>query len=273
MKTIVALYDELADARRVIDDLTDAGISANNINIMAGDPEDRYATQLAETYEGYSEADATADGAVAGGVLGGLTGLLLGLGAFAIPGLGPVIAAGPLAAGLIGAGIGAASGGLIAALVEWGVSEEEAEFYLEGVRRGGTLVAVKTPDEQVDLVSDTMRQHGLIDLEERVTTWRDEGWTGYDPGPYADIDFDTHDRAFRKHYENAYADEDFPYDNFAPAYRLGYFLATDDRYMQGPWADVAPDARNIWEEEHDGDWDRYENAVEFSYHRAQVYNL
>lgn len=273
MKTVVGLYDELADARRVIDDLTDAGIPANNINMMAGDPENRYATQLDEEAGAYDEADAAVDGAVAGGVLGGLAGLLLGLGAFAIPGLGPVIAAGPLAATLMGAGIGAASGGLIAALVEWGISEEEAEFYLEGIRRGGTLVAVKTPDEQVDLVADVMDKPGLIDLEERVSTWREEGWTGYEPGPYADIDFDTHDRAFREHYESTYGDEDFPYDDFAPAYRLGYFLATDDRYMQGPWGDVAPDARNIWEEEYGGDWDKYEHAVEFSYQRAQMYNL
>lgn len=273
MKTVVGLYDELSDARRVIDDLTDAGISPHNINMVAGDPENRYATQLTEDYEAYDEADAAVDGAVAGGVLGGLAGLLLGLGAFAIPGLGPVVAAGPLAASLMGAGIGAASGGLIGVLVEWGVSEEEAEFYLEGVRRGGTLVAVKTADEQAELVADVMEQHGLIDLEERVTTWRDEGWTGYAPGEYDDIDFDTHDEAFRKHYERAYADQDFPYDNYAPAYRFGYFLATDDRYMGGPWADVAPDARNIWEEEYDGDWDEYEEAVAYSYNQAQMYNL
>jgi hypothetical protein len=238
--------------------------------MMAGDPEDRYATQLAEAYD---EADAAVDGAVAGGVLGGLAGLVIGLGAFAIPGLGPVIAAGPLAATLMGAGIGAAGGGLLAALVEWGISEEEAEYYLEGVRRGGTLVAVKTPDNQVERVSEIMQEHQPIDLEERVATWKDEGWTGYEPGPYADIDFDTHNRAFRKHFEKTYADEDFPYDNFAPAYHLGYFLATDDRYMQGPWSDVSPDARNIWEEEYDEDWDKYEEAAEFSYHRAQMYNL
>lgn len=273
MKTVVGLYDELDDAKRVIDDLTDAGISANNINMVAGDPENRYATQLAEEYEAYDEGDAAVDGAVAGGVLGGLAGLILGLGAFAIPGLGPVVAAGPLAATLMGAGIGAASGGLIAALVEWGVSEEEAEFYLEGVRRGGVLVAVKTPDEQVNLVSDIMQQHGLIDLEERVTTWREGGWSGYEPGPYADIDYDTHDRAFREHYDRVYADQDFPYDNYVPAYRFGYFLATDDRYMGGPWADVAPEARNVWEEEYGDDWDEYENAIEYSYHRAKMYNL
>jgi hypothetical protein len=273
MKTVVGLYDTLADAKRVIGDLTDAGISANNINLLAGDPEDRYATQLAGEFDTYDEADAAVDGAVAGGVLGGLTGLLIGLGAFAIPGLGPVVAAGPLAAGLMGAGIGAAGGGLVAALVEWGVSEEEAEFYLEGVRRGGTLVAVKTPEERVDLVSDIMHQQGLIDLEERVSTWREEGWTGYEPGPYADMDFDTHDRAFRKHYEKVYADEDFPYDNYAPAYSFGYYLATDNRTMTGPWADVEPEARNMWEEEYGGDWDEHEEAVAYAYHRAQMYNL
>jgi len=93
-------------------------------------------------------------GAVAGGVLGGLTGLLVGIGALAIPGIGPVIAGGALASAfglgggtaVAGAGIGAAAGGIVGALTGLGFSDDEARYYDEGVRGGRTLVTVHEDD-------------------------------------------------------------------------------------------------------------------------------
>ena len=272
MKTVIGLYDDLDDARLVVDALTDAGIRANYINVVAGDAESRIAGQLTE-YEAYDEADAAVDGAVAGGVLGGLAGILAGLSAFVVPGLGPVVAAGPLISGIVGAGIGAASGGLIAALVEWGVSEEEAEFYLEGVRRGGVMVAVQAPEEHVDVVSDIMHSHGLIDLEERAAAWRAEGWSGYEPGPYEELDFDTYDNAFQEHWATHYEATAFPYANYTPAYRFGYFLAGEDRFMGHDWVDVEPEARRIWQKEYGEPWDDYREAIEYSWRRARMKDL
>lgn len=269
MKTVVGLYEDIQDANRVVRDLTDIGIEPRHISIIAGDPEERHAGQLS-SMEGGEDGSTAAEGAAMGGLLGGLTGVLFGLGAFAIPGLGPVIAAGPLVSGLVGAGIGAASGGLIGAMVDWGVSEEEAEFYLEGVRRGGVLVAVRTPDEEVDTIVDEMDQEGLIDLEERVERWRNEGWRGYDAGDYDDLDFDTRDRAFRNHYEENFAGTQEPYTNYTPAYRFGYFLATEDRFIDRDWAEMEPEARRIWEEEHGEPWDEYKGAIQFSWRRAQM---
>ncbi|HSM54958.1 MAG TPA: general stress protein [Candidatus Sulfomarinibacteraceae bacterium] len=272
MKTVIGLYEDIQHANGAVQALSDAGIDPRHINIVAGDPEERQAGQLAQG-AAKDTGEVATGGAVAGGVLGGTAGALLGLGAFAIPGLGPVIAAGPLVAGLVGAGIGAASGGVIGALVDWGVSEEEAEFYLEGVRRGGVLVAVRAPEDRVDLIVERMEREGLVDLEERVEAWREEGWHGYDAGEYDDLDFDTYDRAFRAHYESNFAGTQEPYTNYTPAYRFGYFLATEDRFVNRNWSEMEPEARRVWEQEHDEPWEEYKGAIQFSWQRAQMKTL
>jgi hypothetical protein len=93
-------------------------------------------------------------------------------------------------AGLAGAGAGAlaggAAGGLLGALTDAGLPEEQASFYAEGVRRGGTLLAVRVPDGRLDQVRDVLERHDPVDLDERAAAWRQEGWTRYDPnaGPY-----------------------------------------------------------------------------------------
>jgi hypothetical protein len=275
MKTVVALYNNVEDASRVVSLLTNEGIRANDINMVAGDPDNQYAGQI--RVDGPSpEAEAAGTGVAAGGVIGGLLGVLVGVGAFAIPGLGPVIAAGPLVSGLIGAALGAAGGGLVGALVEWGVGEEEAEFYLEGVRRGGTLVVVRAPDEQAGSVAALMNQPGLVDIEQAAGDWRNDGWTGYG-GDYDDVEFDTADREFRQHFDTTYAaDEEFPYSRYVPAYRFGYFAAADDRFRGMDWAEAEPGVAAAWKAEFgrgDEDWERYRDALRFSYHKAQAYML
>ena len=103
----------------------------------------------------------------------------------AIPGLGPVVAAGWLAATAVGAAAGAATGGIVGALTEAGVSEEEAHSYAEGVRRGGTLVSARVAD------SDRARLDGLlnesaVNLSDRSAAWQKSGWKTFDPSrkPY-----------------------------------------------------------------------------------------
>jgi uncharacterized protein (TIGR02271 family) len=90
-----------------------------------------------------------------------------------------VIAAGPITAALVGAGVGAAVGGLVGALTEVGVPEEQASYYAEGVRRGSALVTVEAPEERVDEVVRIMERYHPIDVDERATSWRQEGWTGF----------------------------------------------------------------------------------------------
>jgi len=102
-----------------------------------------------------------------------------------------VIAAGPLVAGLIGAGVGAAVGGLVGALVDAGVPETEAGYYAEGVRRGGALVTVGAPDDRVNEVVRILDRYNPVDIDERTTTWRQSGWTGFDPNA-SDYDGDRY---------------------------------------------------------------------------------
>ena len=109
------------------------------------------------------------------------TGLLTALGVIAIPGLGPLVAAGVLATTLAGTVAGAAAGGLLGALTDYGVSEEDAHVYAEGVRRGGTLVTVQAADDRAGLVRDILNRHDPVDIPARRRSYTEEGWQAYDP--------------------------------------------------------------------------------------------
>jgi hypothetical protein len=121
---------------------------------------------------------AAGTGATIGTVLGGGAGLLAGIGALAIPGVGPVVAAGWLIATLTGAGVGAAAGGLVGGLTGAGVSAEEAGVYNEGVRRGGTLVTVRTDEANVSRIESIMAERKSAGWRARDTEWRAAGWNG-----------------------------------------------------------------------------------------------
>ncbi|RYY05935.1 MAG: hypothetical protein EON55_24610, partial [Alphaproteobacteria bacterium] len=119
-----------------------------------------------------------------GALLGGAGGLLAGLGLLAIPGLGPIVAAGWLAATAVGAGIGAAggaaTGGLVGALKTAGHTEEDANVYSEGVRRGGTLVSAKVPDADVAQADAILDRNRSVDAATRGAAYRETGWNRFD---------------------------------------------------------------------------------------------
>jgi hypothetical protein len=98
----------------------------------------------------------------------------------AIPGIGPVVAAGWLAALATGAVAGGAAGGIIGALVESGTSKENAALYAEVVRRGGAIVTAKVPDNEAQKY-DAIMTKNEINVASREKAYRDSGWTGYDP--------------------------------------------------------------------------------------------
>ena len=114
-------------------------------------------------YDDVDEHSATATGLGVGAAVGGTGGLLAGLGIMAIPGVGPVVAAGWFAATLAGAIAGAAAGGLVGMLVDAGVSKEDAEVYSEAIRRGGTLVTVRTDDIRAPTAEAILSRHRPID--------------------------------------------------------------------------------------------------------------
>jgi stress response protein YsnF len=177
MKTLVALYDELEEARDAIEDLVDAGFDRDDISLVAYDPEGKYADFL-EAEEG-DETDME-DSVGFGAVVGTLGGLVVSIATLGIPGIGPVLTAGTLGATLLSAGVGAAAGGLIGALVEAGIPDEEAEMYAEGVRRGGTLVVLDAADERAGEAADILEEHDPVDMEKRAEAWREEGWEGFE---------------------------------------------------------------------------------------------
>lgn len=137
--TVVALFHNQADAERAIQRLKERGFAESQIGVAI---KDRGRQEELIEGTGTQAAEGAASGAIGGGVLGGVIGLLAGVGALAIPGVGPIIAGGTLASTLAGAGIGAAAGGLLGALVGMGVPEEDAKHFDQGFRSGGTLVTV-----------------------------------------------------------------------------------------------------------------------------------
>lgn len=174
MTVITRLYDSYSHAQIVVRDLKAIGVPESDISVFANPNGEG----------GYEEeASNTATGASLGAAVGGGAGLLTGLGMMAIPGVGPVVAAGWLAATLAGAVAGAASGGIIGALTEIGHSREDSEVYAEGLRRGGTLVTVRTvpPREtEVELVMDRSQP---VDTGTRRAEYARAGWTGFDMRP------------------------------------------------------------------------------------------
>ena len=111
---------------------------------------------------------------------GGGVGVLAGLGMLAIPGVGPVVAAGWLVALAVGAAGGAAAGGILGGLIGSGISKEHAEVYAEGVRRGGSLVTVRTNEDDAARVESILDTHA-VDPAVRRSEYVGSGWTGYDP--------------------------------------------------------------------------------------------
>jgi len=108
------------------------------------------------------------------------------LGALAIPGVGPIVAAGWLVATLTGAGVGAAAGGLVGSLTGAGVSEADAQVHAEGVRRGGTLVTVRADEAQAGRIETVLDGRTPVNLATRRTEYETEGWANFNPSavPY-----------------------------------------------------------------------------------------
>jgi hypothetical protein len=178
MRTVTGLFDNYDDASDAVGELEASGIPHSDISIIANNSLDWYDRDHSEA------AEDAAGGAGIGAVVGGAGGLLTGLGIMAIPGVGPVVAAGWLAATAVGAvagaAVGGAAGGIIGALTDSGVPESDAHVYAEGVRRGGTLVTAKVDDQLVSDAERILRQSTSVDLAERRRDYEAGGWTGFD---------------------------------------------------------------------------------------------
>ncbi len=180
-KTITRLFDNYSDATAAVRELETLGVPHSDISIVANNIHGEHA---GHDHDGVNDHGDVTRGTSTGAVLGGAGGLLAGLGLLAIPGLGPIVAAGWLAATAVGAGIGAAggaaTGSIVGALKSAGHTEEEAHVYSEGVRRGGTLVSAKVADADVVQSEAVLDRNQPVDTAARGTAYRDSGWDGFD---------------------------------------------------------------------------------------------
>ncbi|OYW29618.1 MAG: hypothetical protein B7Z44_04110 [Caulobacter sp. 12-67-6] len=188
-KTITRLFDDRAQALSAVEDLERAGVHHDHISLVSNNSDnwhDGKAGPLGDANgDGENDvADGAGKGATTGGLIGGGAGMLAGLGMLAIPGLGPVVAAGWLAStavgALVGAAAGGAAGGLLGALKEAGHTDEEANVYSEGVRRGGTLVSVKTDEDRAVEIQQILDGRRGVDAIRRGEAYRQSGWTQFD---------------------------------------------------------------------------------------------
>jgi hypothetical protein len=190
--TISRLYNNYDDARAAVRDLEAAGVGHNDISILASNADNWYSDDRKEsTYpdrdlDGKDDrAESAGAGAGVGAAVGGAAGLLTGLGLMAIPGVGPVVAAGWLVSTLAGAAAGGVTGGVLGALTQAGVSKEDAEVYAEGLRRGGAVVSARVADADAVRLQAVM-DRSAVNIGERSASYRQGGWKSFDPNatPY-----------------------------------------------------------------------------------------
>ena len=180
---ITRLFDRSEDASAAVTQLEAAGVPPHDISLIANNTEGRHLRD-GRGDDNNNTAEGAGKGATTGGLLGGGAGLLAGLGMLAIPGLGPVVAAGWLAAtavgALVGAAAGGAAGGLLGALKDAGHTDDEANVYAEGVRRGGTLVSVRCDSGDHRAAAERILNGGGVDAATRGADYRAAGWQSFD---------------------------------------------------------------------------------------------
>lgn len=155
-KKIVGVFHNEYEASEAIEELKSRGFLTEDISVIARDKRE---VEAINNETGTKAPEGLASGAATGGLLGGVTGLLAGIGALAIPGIGPIIAAGPIAATLAGAAVGAGTGGLVGGLIGLGIPEDEAESYDNYVDEGRILVMVDADSERSNDVYSVFRNH------------------------------------------------------------------------------------------------------------------
>jgi len=156
------IFSTYSQAEKAVDALVSEGFRTDDISVLA--PDQQTSKEFAAE-KNTKAPEGTAVGATTGGALGGTLGLLAGIGALAIPGVGPFIAAGPIMGALAGVGVGAATGGLVGALVGMGIPEYEAKRYEGRVKEGGILVSVHCDNSDwTSKAKDTLTRYGAQDV-------------------------------------------------------------------------------------------------------------
>jgi hypothetical protein len=160
--TVIGTFDTERQAEKAVKHMRDNGFEDNEISIIARDKSDIAGRGDTDTEAGDEDMGmgSLATGTAWGGALGGIAGLLAGAGALAIPGIGPIIALGPLAATLSGV----VAGGIVGGLVDLGIPQDRSDFYEEEVKRGKILAVIDT-DDKVEEAESILKEFGANDVE------------------------------------------------------------------------------------------------------------
>jgi hypothetical protein len=162
--TVAGVFDEPRHAEMALNGLKEAGFTPDQVSVVAKDTRDTQTMVERSDMAGAETSGATA-GAFLGGITGGIAGWLVGIGALAIPGIGPIVAAGALATTLGGAAVGAVAGGLLGALVGAGIPEDDARSYETHVSEGRILITAQaSTGQQAQEARDTFDRHGGSDV-------------------------------------------------------------------------------------------------------------
>jgi hypothetical protein len=171
-RTVTHLFDDYAQAQRAVAALEQAGFSSSEVSLVSRYRDDGTLVD---------DASGAATGATVGGLAAGGAGLLAALGVIVIPGIGPLVAAGLLATTLTAAVAGSVAGGIIGALIDHGLSEDDAHVYSEAVRRGSSLVSVSADDARAVQAGQILHQQSPVDVAGRRQHYAKSGWSKYDP--------------------------------------------------------------------------------------------
>ena len=194
--TISRLYNSYPDAQAAINRLEAAGVDHGDISVLASNADGWYKNDRPakpgtfpdrdlDGKDDRAEAAGTGAGVGVGAALGGTAGVLTGLGLMAIPGVGPIVAAGWLVSALAGAAAGGATGGVLGALTQAGVAKDEADIYAESLRRGGALVSSRVADADASRLQAVL-DSSAVQVADRGALYRKSGWKTFDPAakPY-----------------------------------------------------------------------------------------
>ncbi|MBW4081469.1 general stress protein [Paenibacillus sp. S150] len=232
-KKFVGVFHTEHEASQAIEELKTRGFLTEDISVIARNKQD---ARTINDETGTKAPEGIASGAATGGVLGGVTGLLAGIGALAIPGIGPILAAGPIAAALAGAAVGAGTGGLVGGLIGLGIPEDEAQSYDNYVDEGRILVMVDADSSRADEVYSVFRSHNSANADR----YMDERMTGGqgDAATARDSVRDAVDAAFNGTGLEGREDTGLDTMNSAPAYDLPETHRLEDVNRPGMTGDV-----------------------------------
>ncbi len=289
------MFDRMIGAEDAIQQLESAGIPRNDISLVA----------QGECAQAASETSSLVAGAGAGAAIGGVAGLLLGLVGFAIPGIGPILAAGPIAAAFTAGGIGAAAGGIFGALKRMNIPESDARYYADAVRSGCALLLVKARNRaEAEQARQVLNRTSVAekaqfasadaDADSAATSPSDiqavhlRGGSGAQtPSPaggarvynideretrLAKAGFEHLEAAWQSGFAAAFQHLGYRYEQFRPAYRYGHALGDGDGapHETRAWTEIEHEVRADWENRNPHTWEQVKEAIHYAWENARA---